>query len=148
DVVAGRTTYREDLLGTAATTIDFMYFETSPGITRNFYANNVAFRRATFAAHPFRDHTMYRGHCTMLGFELHAANIPIYFVPAARTIHRFPESARELVQLRLLRGRDTYTISPALAESVADRSVPRAGPLLPLAVLTGRLGFSMRALNH
>jgi len=147
-VVAGRTTYRRDLLGTAASTIDFMYFEDGAGHTRNFYANNVAFRREVFAAHRFGEHAMYRGHCVVLGFELFEAGVPIVFAPTARTIHRFPDSASELFQLRLLRGRDTYEVSPRLVESVTRARVPRLGPVLPLAVLAGRLGFSMRALNH
>lgn len=161
EVVAGRTTYRRDLLGTAASTIDFMYFPSNAGAghTRNFYANNVAFRREVFAAHRFGEHQMYRGHCVVLGFELHAAGIPVMFVPAARTIHRFPDSARQLLRLRLLRGRDTFEVSPQLVRSVLQDEprvprrlkvprVPRLGPILPLAVLTGRFGFSVRALNH
>ena len=92
--VAGRTTYRRDLLGTAASTIDFMYFPSpfGKGYTRNFYANNIAFRREVFDTRRFGEHEMYRGHCAVLGIDLHNAKIPIVFAPAARTIHRFPDS--------------------------------------------------------
>ena len=50
-VVAGRTSYSSSLAGTALTTIDFMYFPSplQAGATRNFYANNVVFRREVFA---------------------------------------------------------------------------------------------------
>lgn len=150
--VAGRTTYRRDLLGTAASTIDFLYFETTPGYTRNFYANNVAFRREVFAAHRFGEHDMYRGHCAVLGLELHVAGIPIVFRPSARTIHRFPDRLSELMRLRLMRGRDTYELTPHLGRALPSRArigrIPRIGPVTPLAVLAARFGFSLRAINR
>jgi len=149
--VAGRTTYRRDLLGTAASTIDFMYFPSphGAGFTRNFYANNVAFRRDVFDKHRFGEHEMYRGHCAVLGLDLHNARIPIHFVPAARTIHRFPDSLKELVQLRLMRGRDTYELTPELGRSLSSSlKLPRLGPVVPLAVLGIRFGFSLRSINR
>jgi hypothetical protein len=151
-VVAGRTCYRPDLLGTAATTIDFMYFPSTLGeeCSRNFYANNVAFRRQVFEEHSYEEHAMYRGHCVVLGMQLYAAGIPVTFVPEARTIHRFPDSIRELVQLRLLRGRDTCELTPALLENYWPSALPAAklGPLMPLTILAGRLGCSLRSLNR
>lgn len=149
-VVAGRTTYRDDLLGIAATTIDFMYFEPELGRTRNFYANNVAFRRGVFGARRYGDHALYRGHCTVLGMDLYAAGVPVVFEPRARTIHRFPDSLRELVQLRLMRGRDTYELTPRLIGSAVREGLrpPRLGPVTPLAVLGARLGFSLRSINR
>lgn len=149
--VAGRTTYRRDVLGTAASTIDFMYFASPLGAayTRNFYANNVAFRRDVFAAHRFGEHEMYRGHCAVLGLALHEARIPILFAPAARTIHKFPDALRELVQLRLMRGRDTYELTPELGRALATgRRLPRVGPVVPLAVLGIRLACSLRSINR
>jgi hypothetical protein len=149
--VAGRTTYRRDLLGTAASTIDFMYFAppTGPDYTRNFYANNIAFRRDVFAERKFGEHDMYRGHCAVLGLELHSAGIPIRFVPSARTIHRFPDTTAELIKLRLMRGRDTYELTPQLARAIAhDARLPRLGPVMPLAVLAARFGFSVRSINR
>src|SRR5206468_10251653 len=117
--------------------------------TRNFYANNVAFRRDVFAAHRYGDHEMYRGHCAVLGVELLNAKVPILFVPAARTIHRFPDSLRELVQLRLMRGRDTYELTPALGGSIASGlKLPRIGPVVPLAVLGIRFACSLRSINR
>ncbi len=152
--VAGRTTYREDLLGTAATTIDFMYFDSplGAGCTRNFYANNVAFRRELFADHPFPLHDgLYRGPCQILGLKLHAAGVPIRFAPAARTFHRFPDDRAELVRLRSFRGQDARTLAPVLAEHLLPaglRWLGKAGPLSAAALLACRLGFSLRALNR
>lgn len=151
-VVAGRTTYRDDLLGVAATTIDFMYFATPHGddCTRNFYANNVAFRRETYERFKYVAAGMYRGHCQVVGLALHRAGVPILFEPEARTIHRFPDGA-ELVNLRLYRGADTveltrhfsrYLLPPAL------EAVGRLRPVAPLAVLASRFAFSVRALNQ
>lgn len=153
-VVAGRTTYRKDLLGTAASTIDFMYFKSPLGetCTRNFYANNVAFRRELFGAYRYTPaEGIYRGHCQILGMKLQEAKIPVYFAPKARTIHRFPDSARELLALRLLRGQDTTEITPQLTKTYApkvNRVVRRLGPVGPLSVLAARFAFSVRAVNH
>jgi len=150
-VVAGRTTYRRDLLGTAASTIDFMYFPTplGPRYTRNFYANNVAFRRDVFGTHRFGTHDMYRGHCAVLGLDLHCERIPIVFEPKARTIHRFPDSLRELAKLRLMRGRDTYELTPQLGRALRrDLELPRLGPVTPLGVLAVRFAFSLRSINR
>src|SRR5262249_43415212 len=107
-VVAGRTRYRRDLLGAAATAIDFMYFQSPlrPDPRRNFYANNVASRREVFEAHAFPPAPgVYRGHCQLLGLRLAAHGIGVRFEPRAVTVHRFPDSLRELVELRLRRGR-------------------------------------------
>jgi hypothetical protein len=150
-VTAGRTTYRTDILGTAASTIDFMYFD-SPlgrGCTRNFYANNVAFRRDAFGSRRYATHDMYRGHCQVLGTKLHRDGVKVHFVPAARTIHRFPDSVAELVKLRLLRGEDVISLAPHLVRTYAPFAAPlgNLGPVIPLAVLAARFGFSVASIN-
>ncbi|MBK8252580.1 MAG: glycosyltransferase [Polyangiaceae bacterium] len=153
-VTAGRTTYKESVLGSAATSIDFMYFPSSlgPDTTRNFYANNVAFRRAVFAQFRYQPAPgIYRGHCQRLGIALHKANIAVHFVPEAHTVHRFPDTTGELLHLRLLRGADTVEMAPALANAVLPKPlqwVGRTGPIAPLTVLGARLFFSERALGH
>ncbi|WP_437617374.1 glycosyltransferase [Sorangium sp. So ce1151] len=153
-VVAGRTTYREDLLGIAATSIDFMYFPSplGEGATRNFYANNVAFRREVFAARRYRPaEGIYRGHCQILGMRLEADGVPVRFEPRAHTTHRFPDGAEELFRLRLLRGADTVEMTPHLGRAFlppAWRWLSRLGPLSPLLVLAVRLGFSARAVGR
>ena len=151
EVTAGRTTYRTDILGTAASTIDFMYFD-SPlggGCTRNFYANNVAFRREVFGSRRYATHDMYRGHCQVLGARLHADGVKVRFVPEARTIHRFPDSVAELVKLRLLRGEDVISLAPHLVKTYMPIAAPLAklGPVVPLAVLAARFGFSVASIN-
>jgi hypothetical protein len=150
-VTAGRTTYRTDILGTAASTIDFMYFD-SPlgrGCTRNFYANNVAFRRDAFGSRRYATHDMYRGHCQVLGTKLHRDGVKVQFVPDARTIHRFPDSIAELVKLRLLRGEDVISLAPHLVRTYAPfaAGLGNLGPVIPLAVLAARFGFSVASIN-
>jgi hypothetical protein len=161
-VAAGRTTYRDDVLGAAASAIDFMYFPGPTGAdpaksalagkTRNFYANNVAFRRDVFARFRYVSAPgIYRGHCQRLGLALAAAGIPVLYVPEAHTVHRFPDTAGELVRLRLLRGADTAEMAPSFADSLLPRRlrwVGRAGPLSPLVVLGVRFALSQRALGH
>lgn len=153
-VVAGRTSYRGDVLGIAATTIDFMYFDSPLGedCTRNFYANNVAFRREIFAPRRFpSDEAIYRGPCQVLGLRLVSEGIAVRFVPEARTVHRFPDSTRELVGLRLLRGQDTTEFARYLADSLLPaglRWLGRLGPISGSAVLAGRLGFSLRSIGR
>lgn len=153
EVVAGRTTYRDDLLGIAATSIDFMYFPSplGEGATRNFYANNVAFRRDVFAARRYLPaEGIYRGHCQKLGMRLAADGVRVRFEPSAHTTHRFPDSAAELFRLRLLRGADTVEITPHLGRAYLPpqwRWLSSLGPLSPLGVLAARLGFSARAVG-
>jgi len=153
-VVAGRTCYRRDLFGTAATTIDFMYFErgAAAGCTRNFYANNVAFRRDVFAADGYRQgEGFYRGNCQTLGLRLAQHGVPIRFEPRARTTHRFPDSLRELLRLRLLRGADSVELNPQLADAYLPpklRWLGRLGPVTSAAGLGARLGFSLASINR
>jgi hypothetical protein len=153
-VVAGRTTYRDDPLGIAATAIDFMYFPSplGEGAVRNFYANNVAFRRDVFAARRYLPAPgIYRGHCQALGLRLFAEGVEVRFEPAAHTVHRFPDGAAELLRLRLLRGADTVEMTPLLAGAFLPPSLRwlgRVGPLSPLGVLAIRLGLSARALGR
>ena len=152
-VVAGRTVYRDDLLGIAATTIDFMYFASPFGAhtSRNFYANNVAFRREVFDHLRYADGDgFYRGNCQVAGMKLLERGIPVTFVPEARTTHRFPDSARELVKLRMLRGEDTVVLAQHLKRHAlppSARWLMDLGPASPALVLAGRFACSVNALN-
>jgi hypothetical protein len=153
-VVAGRTCYRPGSFGAAATSIDFMYF-TSPlgdGCTRNFYANNVAFRRSVFAEHPFPERQgVYRGHCQLLGAELEQAGVRVRFAKGAVTVHRFPDDLSELLELRRLRGADAAELAPTFVRSYAPgwaRGLERSPLAATLAVLGVRLTSSLRWLTH
>jgi hypothetical protein len=146
--VAGRTSYRDDWVGAAASAIDFLYFDNPQhaGCTLNFYANNVAFERALFEEHPFpHGEAMYRGHCQMLGARLHRAGVPIRFAHDAHTVHRFPDRLGELIALRLLRGRDLRMLAPHLAEAYLPKRLGESR-LLPQLVFAGRLASSLDAL--
>ncbi len=150
-VVAGRTCYRSDLLGIAATTIDFLYFEPpqAPGTTLNFYANNVAFAREVFGARLFPKASMYRGHCQKLGMQLTEDGISIRFAPSARTVHRFPDHWTEFLQLRLLRGRDLGALAPPLVDRYAPALTmfSRSAMVPPALVWCARGLLSQRALG-
>ncbi len=140
-VVAGRTSYAANVVGTALTTIDFMYFPNADhaGATSNFYANNVAFRRDVFEQHSYQAlDGVYRAHCQVLGMRLKAAGVPIHYAAQAHTEHRLPDTRAEALKLRWMRGQDTYSLTPhpaaqlriaALAvarEERADRAAGRA----------------------
>jgi hypothetical protein len=153
-VVAGRTSYAATVAGTALTTIDFMYFPSplQAGATRNFYANNVVFLREVFEQHRYQplDH-VYRAHCQVLGLRLQAAGVPVHYAASAHTEHRLPDTRFELLKLRWMRGQDTLGLTPYLVRTYLPRSMQwlaRSGPIGPLCVLTSRLWYSLRALNH
>ena len=151
--VAGRTTYRDSVFGAAATAIDFMYFASplGPGCTRNFYANNVAFRREVLERGGYGAHDFYRGSCQVLGLALQARGIAVRFAPGAHTIHRLPDSMSDLLRLRLLRGADAVELAPHLARAYLPRGarwLARLGPLSGLAVLAVRCACSLIALRQ
>jgi hypothetical protein len=153
-VVAGRTSYQDNLIGTALTTLDFMYFPSplAPGATRNFYANNVAFQRDVFAHLRYeRLDGVYRAHCQVLGLRLQAAGVVVRYAPRAHTVHRLPDTRREALALRWMRGEDTCGLTPHLVRAyLPDRLqwLGHSGPVGPLCVLGARLWYSLRALNH
>jgi hypothetical protein len=152
--VAGRTSYDASMMGSALTAIDFMYFP-SPlreGATRNFYANNVAFRRDTFEQHRYEPlDGVYRAHCQVMGLRLQAAGVAVAYAPRAHTEHRLPDTRGEVVRLRWLRGGDSVDLTPYLVRAYMPgwlQWLGRSGPLGPFCVMAGRLGYSLRALNH
>ncbi|MWV15905.1 glycosyltransferase [Pseudomonas sp. L-22-4S-12] len=153
-VVAGRTSYSSSLTGTALTTIDFMYFPSplAAGATRNFYANNVVFRREVFAEHAYQAlDGVYRAHCQVLGLNLQAAGIALHYAAAAHTEHRLPDTRGEALKLRWMRGQDSVGLTPYLLRAYLPQRwqwLAHSGPLAPLSILLARLYFSQRALNH
>lgn len=153
-VVAGRTSYAATVAGTALTTIDFMYFPSplQARATRNFYANNVVFRREVFAQHRYQPlDGVYRAHCQVLGLRLQAAGVALRYAARAHTEHKLPDTRFEMVKLRWMRGQDTLGLTPYLVRTYLPKplqSMGRSGPVGPLCVLTARLWYSLRALNH
>lgn len=161
-VIAGRTAYRDDPLGAALTTIDFMYFARdsfgtlgngdSGKATRNFYANNVAFDREVFARFRYGGQGgFYRGTCQVLGLRLRDAGIQISYAHDALTTHRLPDSVREAAKLRMLRGGDSVELAPHIAERVLPRglrALVKVPGLVPAVVLGGRLLFSFASVNR
>lgn len=156
--VAGRTTYQDNLLGSAATTIDFMYFPYKTyqgrryeGATRNFYANNIAFRRTVFQRHAYGEaDNVYRGHCQMLGLRLLQAGVQIQYAHQAHTTHAFPNSLKDLVRLRLLRGQDTLGLTPALVKTYLSKKwqwLSHTGPIMPLIILNIRWWCSLTSIG-
>jgi len=149
EVVAGATSYA-GALAPLANELDFPYFDelnrhfaatsraTAP-MVRNFFANNVAFARAAFAARHYPTITpMFHGQCQVLAMQLGDSGIPIVYAPNARVTHAWPDSAREWLEVRLLRGADARTLLPHVLERHAPRVralVTRLGPLPALAVL-------------
>lgn len=152
--VAGRTTYVENLAGTALTSMDFLYFPSPlrPGATRNFFANNVVFRREVFEEHAYkRVLGVYRANCQILGLDLQTAGVALHFAYDAHTHHRLPDTRMEAVKLRWMRGQDTVTLTPHLVRSYLPgwlQWFAHTGPIAPLVVLWCRLFYSLRAFNR
>jgi cellulose synthase/poly-beta-1,6-N-acetylglucosamine synthase-like glycosyltransferase len=150
EAVAGRTTYGPGPLGAAATTIDFLYFDSprKKGATLNFYANNIALSRRVIEAHPFTEGgDLYRGDCQRLGARLYQAGIDVRYAHDAHTVHRFPDSVAELIALRLHRGRDLRRLAPALAEAHLPKLVEPSPPMAAALVYAGRAIASQLAVE-
>ncbi|MEJ8846934.1 glycosyltransferase [Variovorax rhizosphaerae] len=153
-VVAGRTSYDTSLTGIALTTLDFMYFPSPlrPGGTRNFYANNVVFRRDVFERYSYQAlDGVYRLDCQVLGLRLQAEGVPVCYEARAHTQHRLPDTRREWFKLRWLRGQDSHGLTPLLVKTYMPAPMQwlaHSGPIGPLCVLASRLVFSLRAINH
>lgn len=153
-VVAGRTSYPANLVGTALTTIDFMYFRNNLGTntTSNFYANNVVFKREVFAHYRYQQISgMYRGHCQVMGMRLIADGVPVVYTALAHTQHRLPDTRRQALKLRWIRGQDSVELTPHIIRTYTHRRLQwlaRSGPVGPLCVMIGRLGYSLKAINR
>ena len=152
--VAGRTSYAPGVWGAALTSIDFMYFPSplAKGATRNFYANNVAFKREVFEQYRYEPLAgVYRAHCQVMGLRLQAAGVAIQYASEAHTEHRLPDTRGEAFKLRWMRGEDSVGLTPYLAQAYVSRSLQwlfRRGPVGPMCVMLMRLGYSLRAIGH
>jgi hypothetical protein len=78
-----------------------------PAPVTHFFANNVAFRRDTFLAHPFAPLAdTSRGACVTLAEELGRAGITIWKTTAAQVSHPAPLGGRHFALRALAQGRD------------------------------------------
>jgi hypothetical protein len=163
-VVAGATSYAGGL-APLASELDFPYYDAASSRqfaatsarpashVRNFFANNVAFERATFAARRYPSiPAMFHGQCQVLALRLARDQIPIAFAPRARVTHAAPANIRSWLAVRLLRGADLTQLLPHVVGTYAPRvraPVAALGPLPALTVLGVRaLGGARSALRH
>jgi hypothetical protein len=111
DVVAGQTYIQPDSLYAKAFALWWFFPLRAPAgplrPVRHFFANNVAFRRSIFRAHPFAPvQGTSRGACLELAIALQNAGITIWSAPAARVAHPPPRGWRHFVLRALAQGRD------------------------------------------
>jgi len=77
------------------------------GIVRDFHANNLAFRRATFLRHPFPVVAgTSRGACEVHARRLREERIPIHRSLGARVCHPAPQGLVGLLRRGIAEGRD------------------------------------------
>lgn len=75
-------------------------------VDRNFNANNVAFRRQTFLAHPYPDNGSYKARCVQLWLELAQAGVPIHRANRALVLHPAPVNPRHFAAKAVGLGHD------------------------------------------
>lgn len=75
-------------------------------VARNFNANNVAFRRATFLSHPYPDNGSYKARCVQLWQELAVAGVPIHRANRALVLHPAPVNPRHFAAKAIGLGHD------------------------------------------
>ncbi len=161
-VVAGATSY-PGAVAPIANAIDFPYFDgktaqrrsiaDAPPTVRNFFANNVAFERETFATRRYPTiEPMFHGQCQVLALRLLEDGVPVVFAPLARLTHAWPDNLREWLEVRLLRGADTVALMPYLLAHYTPRAAPvvdRLGALPTLALFAARaMSSSWHALRR
>ena len=111
DVVAGQTYIQADSVYSKAFALWWFFpLQASQALLQpaaDFFANNVAFRRSTFQAHPFTPiRGTSRGACVELAATLHDAGITIWKATAARVAHPAPRGWRHFILRALAQGRD------------------------------------------
>jgi Glycosyl transferase family 2 len=90
-----------------------------------FFANNVAFRREVFLAHPFPHADAFRGQCTLLARTLLATGHRILMEPKARVSHPPPNGIAHFVCRSLCEGRDECRLSHLYGEPGIRRALQR-----------------------
>ncbi len=78
-----------------------------PAPTRNYWANNVAFRRQALVRCPLpTDLRLYRGHCTLHARQLRDLEQLIVKHPKAQALHATPNGLSHVVWRFLMKGHD------------------------------------------
>jgi glycosyltransferase involved in cell wall biosynthesis len=92
--------------------------------TNQLWANNVAFRRQTFEAFPFRrENEAFRSQCTALWRTLQEHDIDIFIRERSKVSHPPPNGCRHFVSYALCQGHDIVLNRPSSvgrAASIAD----------------------------
>jgi glycosyltransferase involved in cell wall biosynthesis len=125
-IVAGETTTSGcGPYGTAmAITYIFPQYsgETAIAPTRQYYLNNVAFRRSVLLEAPMpTDLPLYRGNCVIHGRGLVDRGHTIWRQPQARALHAPPNGVRHFVWRFLLIGHDYYWQAQLRSDGTASR---------------------------
>lgn len=76
-----------------------------------FHANNVAFRRATFAQFHYKELPLYRGQCIILGSDLLSHGVGIFRQRGARASHPYPIGLSYFTARALHNGRDITCVA-------------------------------------
>lgn len=110
DIVGGNTFVEpQGFYGKAVALLWFFPLRsTGSGIvaTSNFYANNVAFRRATFARHNFPPSGQFRGQCAALADDLRRSGHHIWLSHDAQVAHPPPAGLGAFLLRALWNGHD------------------------------------------
>jgi hypothetical protein len=110
DVVGGNTFVEHDDLYSKAIALVWFFplrsTRTEIVPASNFYANNVAFRRAVFASHNFPLTGQFRGQCTALAEELTRNGYGIWLSQAAQVAHPPPAGVKAFLLRALWNGHD------------------------------------------
>jgi len=112
---------------------------------RQFFANNVAFRRETFLAQPFpRVSGTDRGACVWLAGMLAERGVDIWRAPGARVRHPAPGTVRQAAVRALVQGRDRAVLA---REPGRPSSAPQTSALGTLVSSFGSVVRKRRAVG-
>ena len=134
-VACGSTYIEPDSLYAKAFAL-FWFFPLRPGrddvdSVRYFFANDVAFRRATFERYPFLPLAgTSRGSCLLLSERLRANGIHIWRNSAARVSHPAPNGIRHFVRRALAQGRDALLLDRLEPGTPPERTSGSSGKRL------------------
>lgn len=132
-IVAGETTTRG--VGIYETAMALVYIfpqysgrtELKPG--KQYFLNNVAFRRSWLLAHPIPvDLPLYRGNCVIHASQIVKAGDIIWQQPQARTLHAPPNGLSHFFWRFLLIGHDFYWQQQLLQDSPKDQTTTESTP--------------------